>query len=228
MRIRIATYNIHRCIGRDGIESPDRIAEVLNGVDPDVAALQEVGFRGAPPRSILSRLAAAVDGRAIPGPTLLDEKGAYGNVALTRIRPVWIERLDLSLPDREPRGAIFLMLRINGRAVRVIATHLGLRPGERRYQMRRLLGLLDRTTAAVTILMGDFNEWFTWGRPVRWVNHRLGAMPAPPTFPSRRPFLALDRIWVHPPNHLASIRPYAAPPAPLASDHLPLIAELRF
>ena len=119
------------------------------------------------------------------------------------------------------------MLRVNGSAVRMVATHLGLRPLERRYQMRRILGLLDRKAGAVTILMGDFNEWLLWGRPLRWVKRRFSAMAAPATFPSHRPFLALDRIWVHPGDRLVSLCPHTAPPASIASDHLPLLAEVE-
>jgi len=44
MTLRIATYNIHRCIGRDGLENPERIAGVLRGLNADLVALQEVAF----------------------------------------------------------------------------------------------------------------------------------------------------------------------------------------
>ena len=40
--IRIATYNIHKCVGLDRKFSPERIAEVLSEIDADIIALQEV------------------------------------------------------------------------------------------------------------------------------------------------------------------------------------------
>src|SRR6202011_5486287 len=46
-RLRIATYNIHRCRGLDGRTRPDRIAAVLRAVNADVVALQEVIGPGA-------------------------------------------------------------------------------------------------------------------------------------------------------------------------------------
>jgi endonuclease/exonuclease/phosphatase family metal-dependent hydrolase len=157
----------------------------------------------------------------------MDLKGSYGNAVLTRKVPAAIEHLDISLPGREPRGAIVIMLNICGQSVRIVATHLGLHPRERRYQVQRLLALLDGETASVTLVLGDFNEWFTQGRPLRWLNRRLGKMPAAFTFPSRRPLLALDRIWVCPSDRLLSLRPHRSATAAAASDHLPLVAKVR-
>ncbi len=227
MRLRIATYNIHRCVGNDGVASCDRIAGVLQQIDADVTAVQEVAFSSAGPIDVLGDLARSVRGTAIPGPTLLEEKGHYGNAVLTRIAPVAIDRLDISVPGREPRGALALMLGVNGRRIRVLATHLGLRPRERRYQMRRLMGLLDAPAVDVTIVLGDFNEWFNWARPLRWLTRRLGGLPAPATFPSRRPLLALDRMWIHPAEKLVGMHPYRSATAAVASDHLPLVADIR-
>jgi endonuclease/exonuclease/phosphatase family metal-dependent hydrolase len=143
MVLRIATYNIHRCVGCDGLEAPERIAAVLQDIKADVAALQEVAFDPSSPKNILADLARCMDARAIAGPTLLEKKGHYGNAILSRFAPEGVERLNISVPGREPRGALSVNLRLNGSSVRIVTTHLGLRPRERRYQMRRLLSLLD-------------------------------------------------------------------------------------
>ena len=226
MVLRIATYNIHRCVGCDGVEAPERIAAVLRDINADVTALQEVAFDPSGPKNILADLARSMGARAIAGPTLLEKKGHYGNAILTRFAPVRVDRLDVSVPGREPRGALAVKLRLNGSSIRIITTHLGLRPRERRYQIRRLLPLLEDPNAAVTILLGDFNEWLLWGRPLRWVNRRFGSLPAPATFPSRRPLLALDRIWVDPADRLISLHHHRHVSAAVASDHLPLVAQV--
>lgn len=224
--LRVATYNIHRCVGCDSLEAPERIAAVLHRMDADVVALQEVGFDADGPRNILTRLARSMDARAIAGPTLLDRRGHYGNAILTRIAPARVDRLDISVPGREPRGAMAVDLDLRGGRVRIVTTHLGLLPAERRYQMHRLLPLLDDSDAGLTILLGDFNEWLSWGRPLRWVKRRFGRLPAPATFPSRRPLLALDRIWIDPADRLISLGLYRRAAAAMASDHLPLVAEV--
>ncbi|MFO7714075.1 endonuclease/exonuclease/phosphatase family protein [Desulfosarcina sp.] len=226
MELRIATYNIHRCVGCDGVEAPERIAAVLRDINADVTALQEVAFDTSGPTNILADLARSMGAQAIPGPTLLEKKGHYGNAILSRFAPERVDRLDISVPGRESRGVLAVRLRLNGSGIRIVTTHLGLRPGERRYQIRRLLPLLDDPNAEVTILLGDFNEWLLWGRPLRWVNRRFGSLPAPATFPSRRPLLALDRIWVDPANRLISLHHHRHVSAAVASDHLPLVAQV--
>jgi endonuclease/exonuclease/phosphatase family metal-dependent hydrolase len=226
MVLRIATYNIHRCVGCDGVEAPERIAAVLRDINADVTALQEVAFDPSGPKNILADLARSMGARAIAGPTLLKKKGRYGNAILSRLAPERVDRLDISVPGREPRGALAIRLRLNGSSIRIVTTHLGLRPRERRYQIRRLLPLLEDPNAAVTILLGDFNEWLLWGRPLRWVNRRFGSLPAPATFPSRRPLLALDRIWVDPADRLISLHHHRHVSDAVASDHLPLVAQV--
>jgi endonuclease/exonuclease/phosphatase family metal-dependent hydrolase len=74
--------------------------------------------------------------------------------------------------------------------------------------------------------MGDINEWFLWGRPLRWMHKHFEATPAPATFPSRLPLLALDRVWVKPRTLLRKLAVHSTPLARIASDHLPLTAEL--
>lgn len=227
MRLRVATYNIHRCVGNDGTVSCDRIADVLKQVDADVTALQEVVFDCGGPVDPLSDLAHSIGAEAVPGATFIEERGRYGNAVITRIKPVSIDRLDISVAGREPRGAVAMKLDHHGRVLRIVATHLGLRPRERRCQMRRLLAFLDSLPADVTVLLGDFNEWFNWARPLRRLTRRLGGLPAPATFPSRRPLLSLDRIWVHPPQTVIDLHPHHSLAAAIASDHLPLVADLR-
>ena len=229
MTLRIATYNIHRCIGRDGLENPERIARVLRGLNADLVALQEVAFDPDAPGNRLRFLADATGAQAIPGPTLLEAKGRYGNALLSRKAIREVRRIDISVPEREPRGIIQIVLEIRQKRVVMLATHLGLSFEERRYQMGRIMTLLESTSDAdVTILMGDFNEWFRWGRLRRRLHWIFGVFPAPATFPSRHPFLALDRIWVRPAGVLTTIQAYGSAPARMASDHLPLVADLVF
>jgi len=175
---------------------------------------------------VLEDLAARLGYTPLAGPTLLRSDGHYGNALLTRL-PVEDVRLeDLSVPGREPRGALAAVLRTGDGPLTLIATHLGLAPGERRRQMRRLLALV-RASAKPVVLLGDLNEWFLWGRPLRWLRAHFGRTPAPATFPARWPIFALDRIWVEPAVALERIETHRARPARVASDHLPVRATLR-
>ncbi len=225
--MRIATYNIHRAIGRDKQQDPDRIAAVLRELNADIVALQEVGYESGRPGNVLEHLAEAMQARVIEGVTLLDERGNYGNAILTRLPLSNLHLHDISVVGREPRGAIDMTLQVNTVELQIIATHLGLRPGERRQQVERLIALFDASSAKIKILLGDLNEWFLWGRPLRSLYRVFGRTPAPPTFPVRWPWFALDRVWVQPLSVLEQLQVHKSAMASQASDHLPLVAELR-
>ena len=43
--MRFLTWNVHGCVGRDGVCDPDRVANVLEAAQPDITALQEIDNR---------------------------------------------------------------------------------------------------------------------------------------------------------------------------------------
>ena len=208
------------------IADAGRVAEVIRELDADIVGLQEVESNPGEDGGFeqMRKLAKASDFHVIPGVTILGEKERFGNVLLTSRRVREIRRLDLSFPGREPRGAIDVDLDVAGEPIRVIVTHLGLRPGERRVQVRKMLDVLTVKPDRITIVMGDINEWLPGSRPLRWLQRRLGRSPAPRTFPAFFPLFALDRIWVWPIRALLSVRAHDSPVARIASDHLPLAA----
>lgn len=227
MHLTVATYNIHACIGADRRFEPDRIVCVLQEMNADVVALQEVEHHDVEGYDLLDYLAAKTGLTAIAGPTLTRETRHYGNAILTKLPILTVNRVDLTLPGCEPRGALDVTLAGNERRVQVVATHLGLRPGERRQQVRELLKLFEIGLTDTYVLMGDVNEWFLWGRPLRWLHAHFKRTPHCATFPARRPFMALDRLWVHPRRRLTKLEVHATPVARVASDHLPLKAVIE-
>ena len=82
--MRLATYNIHACIGADGRYDPDRVVRVLLELNADVVALQEVEQHAVGDMDLLQFLAAKTGYQAVAGPTLLRDTRDYGNA-----RPPW-------------------------------------------------------------------------------------------------------------------------------------------
>jgi endonuclease/exonuclease/phosphatase family metal-dependent hydrolase len=213
---------VHRCVGIDGRCSPKRIAAVVSQLGADVVALQEVDARLE--HDQLAEIARAGGYAFVRGPTLRHRDGHYGNGVLTRLPVRNARLLDLSVERREPRGAIDVVIDGGAAQIRVLATHLGLSPDERRIQCEWLGRRVTEPLACdVTLLLGDFNEWWTPSRLAR-LARGFGRSRAVRTFPSPAPLLALDRIWVRPARALLACRAHRSALARIASDHLPLRA----
>jgi endonuclease/exonuclease/phosphatase family metal-dependent hydrolase len=226
--IRIATYNVHACVGTDGRHDPRRIGDVIAEIDADVVALQEFSCPADVALETRSPVVLeSLDGYACAlGPTLVRRKNHFGNVLLSRHPIRELARIDLSVSRREPRGALSATIDLGGKDLHVVATHLGLRLGERRTQVERLLAHVESLRTAFFAVVGDFNDWLPGRSVAHALEERLGSPPKRRSFPGFWPVLALDRIWVQPAGALREIEVHASRLARRASDHLPVVAVL--
>lgn len=222
--MRVATYNVHDCVGRDGIYDPGRIAAVVAELDADVVALQEVTLDHA--GDVLARFERGTSMQAIDGTLFNRGVGRYGNLLLSRL-PVIEQRLhDISWTGRERRGVVDARIGVGSHACRILATHLGLHRRERREQIARLASLV-RDSEEPAVLLGDFNVWAGGGAfgPLRRLGVHASFVRSFPTW--FVPLLALDRVLVREPVSFVRHWRHERPPAAIASDHYPLVAELR-
>jgi len=225
--LKIASYNIHRCVGGDGRSDAARVARVIGEVGCDTIGLQEVDNQpdGSHDSMQLDFLSETTGMAAVAGHTIIRHEGHFGNALLTR-RPILdVRRHEISFGRREPRGALEVDIDVAGRMVRVFVTHLGLMPAERRYQVQKMLRLIEEIPRDQSVVvLGDINEWLPMGRPLRWLHGMLGHAPAERSFPARLPMFALDRVWVRPRETLLAFGTHRSETARLASDHLPVMA----
>lgn len=225
---RVATYNVHACIGTDGRHDPDRVANVIMELDADIVALQEFTYPATVAlETRMPVVFSALDGYACAlGPTRQTVTECFGNALFTRHRIVEVHRIDLSMERREPRGAIAATIDVRGTPIHVLAAHLGLRVHERRFQVKQILEYLESMKRSLVVVLGDFNDWLPGRSVVHVLDERLGRPPRPRSFPVFWPALALDRIWVNPASRLREIFTHSTSTARRASDHFPVVANI--
>jgi len=230
--LRIVTYNIHRGRGLDRRTRPERIAEVLQALNADVIALQEVIGPGRTSAGHAETIGAALGMGWIMGPVRELRQHQFGNMILSRF-PMWNHaQHDLSWQTCEPRGTQRVAVDVGGGTLQVYNAHLGTALLERRYQATKLAAWVhDRRTPTPKILLGDFNEWSrTLAGDI--LAERLNSIDLFPflkrrrTYPGFFPLLHLDHIYY---EGNITVRDVSLPRtrlAMLASDHLPLVADI--
>jgi endonuclease/exonuclease/phosphatase family metal-dependent hydrolase len=237
---RVVTYNVHSCIGLDGKLSPQRIARVIAQCDPDVVALQEldVGRRRTQGRDQAEEIARELNMTSQFFPTIKLAEEQYGDAILSRF-PMRLVRSDLlpgaASPLVEPRGALWVAVTVGESEVQVLNTHLGLSARERLEQVTALLGsdwLGHPDCREPLIFCGDMN-FGPRSKPYRMLAQRLRDVQLEQTgrpsgtFPSRRPLVRIDHIFVQGPFRVLAAGSVHTRLAVRSSDHLPLMAELR-
>ena len=226
----IASYNVHKCVGVDGKFDPGRTSHVIREMAPDVIALQEADTRFGERRGLLDLAWLERETGLFPVPVsgVAKAHGWHGNVIFFReglVRDVH----QLRLPGLEPRGALITELELaDGKALRIIAAHLGLLHRSRHQQTRMIIDILRSRAEQPTLLLGDLNEWRLGARSsLNTLTSVFGLPPAVPSFPSRLPVLALDRIMANRPGLIENVEAHDSPLARLASDHLPIKALVK-
>jgi endonuclease/exonuclease/phosphatase family metal-dependent hydrolase len=227
--LRVASYNVHGCRGADGRRDVGRIVRILREIDADVIGLQEVESRhGRSEVDQAEKFAAALGMACIEGPLLHHaQRGWFGNALLTRLEVQAVQRVLFDSHGGEARGAIVCDLAAgDGTCWRVMTTHLDLRSRHRRRQFATLLDQLVPSPRQATVMMGDFNEWWSRSRGLAALRRHAQLPPAPPTFPAWLPALRLDRIALSGCRLQGEVRRHLTPLARRASDHLPIFADL--
>jgi endonuclease/exonuclease/phosphatase family metal-dependent hydrolase len=228
--ISVASYNIRKSVGTDWRRDPLRILDILNEIDADVVALQEVDRRfGSRSTSLSPKLIAErTDYHAIDFAVREQSLGWHGNTILARKSIEVLNQTTLTLPALEPRGAVLADLRVNGDKLRVIGLHLGLVDLWRRRQARSVLNHLDALDEALpTVIMGDLNQWTTEGGALaQFATHHNIIAPGP-SFHSSRPVLSFDRIITTTDIEVKEAGVHRSELARRGSDHLPIWAKVR-
>lgn len=223
--MRVATWNVHGCVGADARTDPARVAAVLRELGAEVTGLQEVATGPGAAGAQWSALARGAGLHGVHGQAHLRASGPFGNAILSTVPAEEVWTVDLSVPGREPRSALVARYTLAGRAWTVVATHFGLRIAERAVQAERLLAALP--VEGPLLLLADVNAFVPWSPALRRLQRRLGRPAAPASFPARWPALPLDRVWAGGGARVLRGWAHRSPGARVASDHLPVCAEVE-
>jgi len=179
MKLRVATYNIHKGVVRDvlGVRRVPRIHELrarLHELRADVVFLQEVqGRQDRHARRFEQWPAEPQDVFLARSPTVRHSfesaygqhatylHGHHGNALLSRFPIVGREQRDVSDHVFEKRGLLRCELDLGGRRVFCFVVHFGLLARSRERQLDALVDWVRRSVPedAPLLIAGDFNDW---------------------------------------------------------------------
>ncbi|MEH3104706.1 MAG: endonuclease/exonuclease/phosphatase family protein [Sphingomonas phyllosphaerae] len=229
MKVKVASYNIRKAIGTDRRRSPERVLQVLREVDADLVALQEADRRFGQRAAVLTPhlLEEHSDWQSVGLGMRATSMGWHGNAILVRKSARIVDCAQLHLPALEPRGAVMADVAIGGATVRIVGMHLDLSGLWRRKQAAAILAHIGADSGSTpTVMMGDLNEWSRAAGCLRDFGTCFRFAETGPSFHARRPIARLDRIMVSPQWRIEACGVHQSAAARVASDHLPIWAEL--
>ena len=179
MRLRVATYNIHKGVLRDlfGLRRVARIHELrarLHELDADLILLQEVqGLHERHARRFEQWPAEPQDVFLAQSPGLRQTfesayganahylHGHHGNALLSRFPILHRDHRDFSDHVLEKRGVLHCVVELAGEAVHCFVIHFGLLARSRERQLEALIDWIRRSVPddAPLVIGGDFNDW---------------------------------------------------------------------
>src|SRR5262249_19306254 len=140
---------------------------------------------------------------------------------------------DISWKTCEPRRVQRVDVAVNGQTLHVYNVHMGTALLERRHQAQRLASIvLDRHVNGPKLVVGDFNEWMR-GLATDLLSEKLNSVDLRNylrrrrTYPGLFPILHLDHIYYTGRLEITHVELPRTRQSLVASDHLPLVAELR-
>lgn len=234
---RVMTYNIHHGEGVDGRVDLERIADVIKKERVDLVALQEVdkGVARTGRRDFPGELAALTGMTCVFSNNYHYQGGEYGNAILSKF-PIltWTNTHLQMIRQGEQRGILQTTVSVAGKQVVFMATHIDYRreDDERIMNVAEFKRIVKRYSGLPVIICGDFNDtpgsrtYANMTEEFVDVWAKVGDGPGY-TITSTNPTKRIDYIWLH--KEQDSLEPLRAwVIKTLASDHLPLVAELQW
>jgi endonuclease/exonuclease/phosphatase family metal-dependent hydrolase len=171
LKLRIATYNIHKGISSIGNRPRvHALKQALSAMDADVLFLQEVqgrhdllALKHAAKWPIQSQheFFAGESHHSAYGVNAVYDHGHHGNALLSRFPISSARNQDVSDHAYEARGILHCVVQVESVVLHCYVVHLGLFAGSRKRQAEALVEAVNSSAPpdAPIIIAGDFNDW---------------------------------------------------------------------
>lgn len=234
--VRVMTFNIQHGAGADKKVNLARTAQAIREQKPDIVALEEVDKGVARTgRQNLPMLLGSMTGMTSYFSNNFNfDGGEYGNMVLTRCRILMQTNTHYQMiRTNEQRGVIQMILDVSGHKLLFLATHLDYHSGdtkERLMNVAEIKEIVKKHPGMPVIICGDFND-SPGSRVYKSMKRSFDDVWAKAgdgkglTYPSPAPKDRVDYIWISRDKSLEPIIAWV--PVTEASDHRPLVAELR-
>lgn len=232
--LRLMSYNVRNCRGLDDSVSYERVARIINDAAPDIVALQELDSMTTryPGQDVLGNLAELTGMYPTFAPSIDFAGGKYGIGMLSREKPLSHRRVPLPCRS-EPRS----LLIVEFADCYYCCTHLSLNAEDRVSDVVIIIDELSKLDKPVFIA-GDFNAKPHEEAMQLLAQHFIVCTKLPrETFPADEPSTEIDYICQYTAKqpHTAAevtdhhvIEPSESPDVSIASDHRPIVADVRF
>jgi len=232
--LRVMTYNIHVGVGMDKKLDLQRIADVINLEHPDLVGLQEVdrGVKRTEGKDEIAELARMTNMQYAFAHNLDYQGGQYGVAILSRFPLGTIDHRKFeNRREAERRGMLRVEVNVGGKTVNFVTTHLDYQFDDGRlFEAEQMLKFLQDIKGPL-IVVGDFNDepsGTTYKLVAQsfddaWVRSRNkdGAL----TYPADKPVKRIDYVFTRQSDRTKTKKAWVV--NTLASDHLPLVADLE-
>lgn len=226
LSLKIASYNVRNAKGMDNLVDFDRTAKVINDMNADAVAIQELdsATQRSNGRVVLDELAKRTNMFASFNASIEFSGGKYGNGILTKEKPIKVEAI--ALPGREEMRSLLV---VEMQDYVLCCTHLSLTQEDRQASMKLIEEYTEKYTEKPVFLAGDLNALPSSTEIVDLSENWIMLSDATtPTFPSDVPTEIIDYILMKSNDKFEHIVKNATVVnEPIASDHRPLWVKVE-
>lgn len=223
--LKLMSYNIRNGNGMDNVCNYQRIADVINNASPDIVAVQELDSmtNRSGKKYVLGEIAKLTGMRAYYAPAINHDGGKYGIGLLSKKAPIRLQTM--ALPGKEEARMLILA---EFKDYIYCCTHMSLTEADRIKSIEKIKAFVSSSKKPL-FLAGDMND-LPESEFIKELQKEFQIMSDPEqfTFPASKPKATID--------YIVALKRYADKftvvsaqvlDEPVASDHRPILVELR-